>query len=209
MQNWMPLAIRSGTALSGLLLVLFLVVHLAGVIPALAAPEAFEHYAVTLHSSPWLPVLELALATAGLAHIMLSLFKSAQNRQAGNRAKLNSRREQPLAAFASRNKLSAGLITLSFLIIHLQQLRLPRPAAGHERELLLAVLHQPFSLGLYVAACLALGLHLLHGAEAAHRSLGLLTPMNSSKLRNGGRLLAIVIGGGFLLTTLGLAFGDF
>ena len=209
MQNWMPLAIRSCTALSGLLLVLFLLVHLAGVIPALVAPEAFEHYADTLHNSPWQPVGEIALASAGLAHIILSLFKSVQNRQAGNRAKLSSRRDQPLAAFASRNKLIAGLITLNFLVIHLLQLRLHRPGAGHERELLLAVLHQPLSLGLYVAGCLAIGLHLFHGTEAAHRSLGLLSPMNSSYLRSGGRLLAIVIGGGFLLTSLGLAFGEF
>ena len=49
--------------------------------------------------------------------------------------------------------------------------------------------------------------HLLHGAEAAHRNLGLLTPANGPSLRWGGRLLASVIGGGFLLTSLGLALG--
>ena len=86
MQSWMPLAIRSGTAFSGLLLVLFLVVHLAGLIPALAAPLAFEHYADTLHHSAWLPVLELSLAIAVLLHISLSLLKTVQNRQAGNQA---------------------------------------------------------------------------------------------------------------------------
>lgn len=209
MQSWMPLAIRSGTAVSGLLLVLFLVVHLAGLIPALAAPLAFEHYADTLHHSAWLPVLELSLAIAALLHISLSLLKTVQNRQAGNQAQLNSRRNQPLAAFASRHRLIAGLITLSFLAVHLAQLRWPRPVAGQERELLLTVLHQPLNLGLYAAASLAVALHLLHGAEAAHRSLGWLTPLNSWLVRSGGRLLALLIGGGFLLTSLGLAFGEF
>ena len=34
---------RIGSAISGLLLVLFLVVHLAGLLPALMAPVQFEH----------------------------------------------------------------------------------------------------------------------------------------------------------------------
>ena len=40
------------------------------------------------------------------------------------------------------------------------------------------VLQQPLSLVVYAAGSLAIGLHLLHGAEAAHRNLGLLTPTN-------------------------------
>ena len=63
----MPLAIRSGTAFSGLLLVLFLVVHLAGLIPALAAPLAFEHYADTLHHSAWLVLSQLIAVVAHLS----------------------------------------------------------------------------------------------------------------------------------------------
>ena len=83
-----------------------------------------------------------------------------------------------------------------------------RPGAGQGRPLL-TVLHQPLNLGLYAAASLAVALHLLHGTEAAHRSLGWLTPLNSSLVRSGGRLLALLIGAGFLLTSLGLAFGEF
>ena len=52
-----PTLMRTGSALSGLLLVLFLVVHLAGVLPALIAPVQFELYATALHHQPWLPLL--------------------------------------------------------------------------------------------------------------------------------------------------------
>ena len=69
------------------------------------------------------------------------------------------------------------------------------------------MLHQPISLVVYAAGSLAIGLHLLHGAEAAHRNLGLLNPANSPSIRAGGRLLASAIGGGFLLISLGLALG--
>ena len=76
-----------------------------------------------------------------------------------------------------------------------------------ELEVLQRVLQQPISLVMYAAGSLAIGLHLLHGTEAAHRNLGLLTPANGPSIRWGGRLLASVIGGGFLLISLGLALG--
>ena len=198
---------RIGSALSGLLLVLFLVAHLAGVLPALIAPVQFELYAQALHHQPWLPVLEVSLAGTAAAHLSVTVAKTLRNRAAGNTSALRSRRGRPLEALASRSKVAAGLITLGFLALHLMQLRLPRPGDGLEREVLLQVLQQPLSLVVYAAGSLAIGLHLLHGAEAAHRNLGLLTPTNGPSIRLGGRLLAAVIGGGFLLISLGLALG--
>ena len=198
---------RIGSALSGLLLVLFLVVHLAGLLPALIAPVQFELYATALHHQPWLPLLEVGLATAATAHLLVTISKTLSNRRAGNTAPLRSRRGRPLEALASRTKLAAGLITLGFLAMHLLQLRLPRPDDGLEKEMVLQVLQQPISLVIYALGSLAMGLHLLHGAEAAHRNLGLLTPANGPSIRWGGRLLATVIGGGFLLISLALAVG--
>jgi len=198
---------RMGSALSGLLLVLFLVAHLAGVLPALIAPVQFELYATALHHQPWLPWLEGSLAATAVVHLMFTVAKALRNRRAGNTALLRSRRGRPLDALASRSKVAAGIITLGFLALHLQQLRWPRPADGLERELLQQVLQQPLSLVAYAAGSLAIGLHLLHGAEAAHRNLGLLTPTNGSSIRWGGRLLAAGIGGGFLLISLGLSLG--
>ena len=55
---------------------------------------------------------------------------------------------------------------------------------------------------LYGAAGLAAGLHLLHGAEAAHRSLGLLNPGNGRAIRTAGRAVALLLGSGFLLVAL-------
>ena len=101
----------------------------------------------------------------------------------------------------------AGLVTLGFLVIHLRQLRWPRPAAGDEAATLIQVLQHPWNAALYAAAAVALALHLLHGAEAAHRGLGWLTPRNSGVLRTGGGLLAALVGGGFLTVTLMLALG--
>ena len=198
---------RIGSALSGLLLVLFLVVHLAGVLPALIAPVQFELFAQALHHQPWLPVLEASLTATAAVHLSFTVAKTLRNRAAGNTSALRSRRGRPLEALASRSKMAAGMITLGFLALHLMQLRWPRPGDGLEREVLLQVLQQPLSLVIYAAGSLAIGLHLLHGAEAAHRNLGLLTPTNGPSIRWGGRLLAAVIGAGFLILSLGLALG--
>ncbi len=202
-----PAVVRTGAALSGLLLVLFTLVHLGGLIPAVLAPERFEAYASALHSSSWLRPVEIGLAVIAVAHVGITITKAITNRRAGNIAHLSSSRDAPLAALASRSKGMAGLLTLTFLVVHLYQLRWPRPAAGQETAVLSSVLQQPLNAVLYAAAALMLALHLLHGTEAAHRSLGWLSPTNSFALRTGGRLLAALIGGGFLLISLSLALG--
>ena len=199
--------IRLGSASSGLLLILFLVVHLAGLIPALIAPALFEAYASSLHQAAWLPLMEIALAATALIHISLTLLKALGNRRAGNTASLASRRNQPLAALAARSTVAGGMISLGFLVMHLQQLRWPRPLDGGERLALVAVLHNPLNAVVYSAAALAVALHLVHGSEAAHRSLGWLTPTNSRLIRGGGRAMAGLLGVGFLLISLGLALG--
>ena len=198
---------RIGSALSGLLMVVFLVVHLAGLLPALIAPAQFELYATALHHQPWLPILEVSLAGTACVHLIFTAAKTLRNRRAGNTAALRSRRGRPIEALASRSKVAAGMITLGFLTLHLQQLRWPRPVDGLEREVLMQVLQQPTSLLVYGLGSLAIGLHLLHGAEAAHRNLGFLNPVNGPSIRWGGRLLATVIGGGFLLISLELGLG--
>ncbi len=199
--------VRLGTAAAGLLLVLFLVVHLAGVLPAVLAPQRFEAYAAGLHRAAWLPLVELALLAAALLHLGLGLAKAIANRRAGNSASLSSRRGQPLAALAARSQAIGGVGLLLFLAVHLGQLRWPRPSEGAERAALEAVLRQPAMLILYLAAAAAVGLHLLHGSEAAHRSLGLLDAGNGPRIRLGGRLLALVVATGFAAVTVALALG--
>jgi succinate dehydrogenase / fumarate reductase cytochrome b subunit len=199
--------LRRGSAASGLLLVLFLLLHLAGVALAPLAPQRFEAYAAALHRCAWLTAAELALLAVALAHLGLSLLRATANRRAAGGAALRSRRSgplAPLAALAARSQAAGGVLLLLFLAVHLAQLRWPRPLAGGELASLTAALASPWSLALYLAAALALALHLFHGGEAAHRSLGLLQPANGAAIRAAARLLALLIGGGFMAVTLAL-----
>ena len=112
---------------SGLVLVFFIAVHLAGIILAGINPEAFEIYASNLHSSIFLPYLEIVLTTTFIIHIFLTLKKVLKNRSSGNTAILRTRRNDYLGVLASKVQPFTGIILASFLIIHLFQLRFPRP----------------------------------------------------------------------------------
>ena len=198
----LPSAVAAWIAGSGSLLVLFLLLHLAGVSLALLQPQAFEAYATALHQSPWLLPAEGLLSAALLGHLGLTAWKLVANRQAGNRSALVSRRADRWGGWAARSLPLSAAILLLFLAVHLVQLRWPRPPAGLELARLLEVLAQPWWALLYGAAGLAAGLHLLHGAEAAHRSLGLLNPGNGRAIRTAGRAVALLLGSGFLLVAL-------
>jgi succinate dehydrogenase / fumarate reductase cytochrome b subunit len=195
--------------MSGLLLVLFLVLHLGGISLAFFSPPRFEAWAATLHRQSWLPLLEIALAGLLLLHPLLSLARAwrhggARGAVPGARVSRRTGGIEPLVARAGRWMPWSGALLLLFLGVHLLQLRLHRPAAGAELAATLAALAPPAALALYVAAGLALGLHLLHGVESGHRGLGLLEPANGGAIRAAGRALALVLGGGFALLPLAL-----
>ena len=195
--------------ISGLVLVLFLVVHLAGVSLSVVDPAGFERLAEALHRQRWLPPLEVALAATLLLHPLLALLRAASNRQArgAGAGPQRSRRGGGLeaaAALAGRWTPWSGALLLVFLVVHLAQLRLHRPGAGAELEAVLAVLESPLSLVLYALAGGVVGLHLLQGNESAHRSLGWLTPANRDRIRGLGRALALLLGAGFSLVPIAL-----
>jgi succinate dehydrogenase / fumarate reductase cytochrome b subunit len=194
---------------SGLTLVLFLVVHLAAVSLALLDPARFERLAAGLHRQFWLPGAELLLAAALLLHPAVALVRTLRNRRARGPASgpLRSRRaggSEAVVALAGRWAPWSGGVLLVFLVMHLLQLRLHRPAPGDELSALLGALASPIALALYGLAGLAVALHLLHGYESAHRSLGWLDPTNRDRIRRLGRGLALLLGAGFSLLPFAL-----
>ncbi len=185
-----------------MLLVLFLVVHLLGLILAILAPTLFEIYATTLHSSPWLGSFEIGLAVICLTHIFLTLTKTIQNSQTGNTAHLVSRRKGFFAIWAARSQPVGGTFLLLFLFMHLKELRFPRPPSGAEITTLNLVLKSPITIFIYIFAAFSLFLHMFHGLESSQRSLGLLTSENSLFIRTLGRRIAFILSSGFILATL-------
>ena len=191
---------------SGLVLVFFIAVHLAGVIFAGINPDAFEIYASNLHSSLFLPYSEIVLAITFIIHIFLTLKKVLKNRSSGNKAILKTRRNDYLGVLASKVQPFTGVILASFLIIHLLQLRFPRPGDNLELISLKSKLGGFHILVLYSLASISLFFHMVQGIESGHRSLGILSQNNSLNIRYVSRLISIFFGLSYLIMTFYLRF---
>ena len=191
---------------SGLVLVFFIAVHLAGVIFAGINPDAFEIYASNLHSSLFLPYAEIVLATTFIIHIFLTFKKVLNNRLSGNKAILKTRRNDYLGVLASKVQPFTGVILASFLIIHLLQLRFPRPGDNLELISLKSKLGGVHILVLYSLASISLFFHMVQGVESGHRSLGILSQSNSLNIRYISRFISIFFGLSYLVMTFYLKF---
>ena len=191
---------------SGLILVFFIAVHLSGIIFAGINPDAFEIYASNLHSSIFLPYLEIILTIVFLTHIFLTFKKVLKNRSSGNKAVLRTKRNDYLGVLASKVQPFTGVILISFLIIHLFQLRFPRPSDNLELISLKNKLESLHILVLYALASVSIFFHMVHGVESGHRSLGILNTSNSLNIRYISRLISIFFGISYLIMTFYLRF---
>jgi succinate dehydrogenase / fumarate reductase cytochrome b subunit len=190
---------KAWMAISGLLLVGFLIAHLAGNLLLFIDQDGsvFNSYAETLSSNPLLPVAELILATLFIAHIALGLRVSSQNREA------RKQRYRVTASHGGRTAGSAtmlvtGILILIFLVIHILDFRLDETA--HD-DMALAVRNRlgsgsgAWTYGIGVAA---LGLHLSHAFSSAFQTLGINHPKYDLAIKLAGRAIGVILGLGFL-----------
>lgn len=191
----------------GLLLCVFLVVHLGGNLLLYRGPGAYDAYAEALHKQEWL----VKLAEAGLVvlfglHIVVSLWTTKQNRGARpddyalRRAKVENR-SIPLAP--SYWMLGTGLIVLVFLIVHLGDFTWNLWHQPPDQDVLpfqkaLYIMNQPVSFWLYVVGSVLLGVHLAHGFGSAFRSVGVRHPKYTPLIWWFGVIFAVAMGLGFL-----------
>ena len=191
---------------SGLALVFFIAAHIAGIIFAGINPDGFEIYASNLHSNIFLPYFEIVLALTFIIHVYLTLKKVLKNRSRGNKAILKSRRNDYLGVLSSKVQPFSGVVLVSFLIIHLLQLRFPRPSEDLELTSLKRNLEGVHILFLYSLASISLFFHMVHGIESGHRSLGILSQSNSLNIRYISRIISIFFGLSYLIMTFYLRF---
>jgi succinate dehydrogenase / fumarate reductase cytochrome b subunit len=186
-------------ALSGLLLLGFLVFHLAEnlLIYADRQGSAFDQYVHTLTSFAWLPLAELALAALFLVHIVQAVRVSLQNR-AARRTPYVLNPGHGGRTLASTSMLVTGSVVLLFLLVHLLQFRFaPEDERHGMAHLVRSQFAQPLTLGVYLLGLIALGIHLAHGLQSALQSLGLSHPRFTPLVRRLALLLAVLLVLGF------------
>ncbi|MBI5507664.1 MAG: succinate dehydrogenase cytochrome b subunit [Deltaproteobacteria bacterium] len=173
-------------ALTGLVLVAFLVGHMVGNLQVLGGQEPLNAYAAFLHSKPALLwVVRSGLILAAVLHIVSSVRLTWLNNAA--RPVAYAVKRPILSSFASRNMLVTGLVVFAFLVYHLLQFtwRLTNPAFSqlHDAQgrldvysMVVLSFSERLIAGAYVVALLLLGLHLWHAIGSTFQSLGLTTP---------------------------------
>ncbi len=209
-------------ALSGLSLVGFVVVHLLGNL-TLYAPTGtdFNAYAAFLESfGGFLTVAEISLVVLFATHsgsALLAQWGNQQARPKGYRLWKSKNGNTP-SSKASRNMAISGSVLLIFLIIHIIQFRFGPSIAegysvvqnGHEirdlYRLVSEVLHQPWAVGLYAAAMVALGFHLNHAIWSATQSLGLVRLAASNRFRLAAGLVGVLLAVGFFFLPFWIYF---
>jgi succinate dehydrogenase / fumarate reductase cytochrome b subunit len=166
-------------ATTGLLLCLYLIIHLLGNLTLYAGETAFNQYVLTLSSiKPLVRVIEVILALIFLAHIVNALRLVIENRKAKsggykvNQASANS-------SIFSRMMGFTGSILFIFLVVHLQTIWYHFQTEHESGEFYQILMDGRIGFGneliaiLYIVAMLFLGFHLKHGFQSAFQTFGI------------------------------------
>lgn len=179
-------------ALTGMFLIIFLVVHVAGNLQLLNLSEegriAFNEYTVFMTTFPLIKVVSYVLYFSILFHAIEGLWLTAQNRKARPKRYKHYKPSQT-SIWSSRNMGVLGTVILAFIVLHMGQFwytykwgEVPTITVDGEimRDMATVVV-ATFTDGdwglifvlIYVISMIAIAFHLWHGFESFFQSLGI------------------------------------
>jgi succinate dehydrogenase / fumarate reductase cytochrome b subunit len=166
-------------AVTGAILFLFVIGHMAGNMLLYRGPEALNAYAAHLQAlGALLWAVRLGLLAATAAHVWAATALTITNWRA---QPLGYREREYLAStYASRTMVWSGPILALFVIYHIAHFTLgsvhPAFVPGNVYHNVVTGFQQPLVSAFYILAMLALGLHLYHGAWSMLQTLGVNHP---------------------------------
>lgn len=201
---------------TGVIFILYVLLHMYGNLKALAGQEAFDEYAHHLRTfgEPMLPYggllwgVRIVLILALVGHVYAALKLIGRN-NAARPVKYQVKKNLG-STLASRTMRWGGLALFAFIVFHLIQFTLVKPNFNSSADAA-AIKESPFVmisaafalwwvLLIYVVAMVALGMHLYHGIYSASQTMGLnATATARARARALGAVLAAVVVIGFLI----------
>ena len=199
-------------AITGAVLVGFVIVHMLGNLQVFEGPEKLNAYGRFLHGVPeilWAARLSLLVAVALhiTATIQLALKKSSA------RPITYNKRDAIVSSYASRTMYWSGPILLAFIIYHLLHLTvgLVHPGGDYVEGDVYHNLVEGFQVwyvsAWYIFSMILLGLHLRHGFWSMFQSLGINHPRHTPILKKTALGLAVVIVAGYVSIPLSVLLG--
>ncbi len=171
-------------AASGILFILYVLLHMYGNLKAFAGHDAYNEYAAHLRTlgEPMLPgsgflwIMRVVLIVALVVHVYAAL--ALWRRAATARSTRYVMKKNLASSFSSRWMRWGGITILLFLIWHLLNFTIGKVnvaggATNDPYNLLVDTFDTWWMTVIYLLAMVALGLHLHHGTWSAAQTLGL------------------------------------
>lgn len=199
-------------AFTGLSLLLFLVAHLGGNLLFLLGPDAFNQYSHKLISNPLIYVAEGGLLAVFLVHVLKTTSRFAFNLAARRdryavRAWARTKNPKSRKSLSSTTMILSGTLTLLFVITHLVTFKFGSyyETSNGLRDLYrleLEVFQRPAYVAFYLVCMSVILFHLWHGVSSAAQSFGVNSPPWTPRIVTLGRVLSVLIAGGFFIIPL-------
>jgi succinate dehydrogenase / fumarate reductase cytochrome b subunit len=198
-------------AVSGVVLILYLIAHLLGNLQVFMGAERFDDYARFLRIEPALLwTIRIVVLIMVILHIWASISLAVLNkfeaRPVGYVKKKNAG-----STYASRTMYWSGPIILAFVIYHLMQFTWGVGGTpfeeGQAYQNLVAGFQVPVISIFYVIAMALLMLHLYHGAWSLFQTLGVNHPRYTPLLRRLAKVLSILLFLGFISIPISVMAG--
>ncbi len=205
-----PVGKKALMAVSGIILFLYVLVHMLANLQVYAGPGALDRYAQFLRVSP--PLLWTArviLLAALVVHVVAGVQLWLQKRTA--RPTGYAEYHPVVASPASRTMIWSGVLIFAFVVYHLLDLTIgtanPDFEEGRVFHNVIVSLARGGADVAYLVATVALGFHLWHGLKSMFQSLGWMSARWVRPERRFAVLFAVIIAVGFATIPLAVAFG--
>jgi succinate dehydrogenase / fumarate reductase cytochrome b subunit len=204
-------------AVSGILMLLYLIAHMIGNLKVFTGRESFNHYSHWIRTigEPAVPaqttltIIRVALVVAVVAHFWAAISLWRQARRARPERYVT---KKPVAqTYAARTMRWGGVIVLLFIVWHLLDLTVgvvnPDGTDSTPYDRLVASFSNPFITAFYVLALVLLGMHLRHGIWSVTQTLGQSNRRRERTVNAFAIVFSTALTAGFLLVPISVLFG--
>jgi succinate dehydrogenase / fumarate reductase cytochrome b subunit len=204
-------------AVSGLIMLAYLVVHLYGNLKIFFGPREIDDYAVWLryvgapfmHHEWVLWLTRIVLVAAVVAHAVTAYQLSRRDIKARPSKYVHKRAR---SSYATRTMRWGGVILGLFVVWHILDLTTGTVHSGgfqdlHPYENVVDTFSTWYGNVIYIVAMLALGLHIRHGVWSAAQTLGVSSRAWDRALKISANVFALLLTAGFISIPVGVMTG--
>ncbi|MEM8711221.1 MAG: succinate dehydrogenase, partial [Planctomycetota bacterium] len=189
--------------------------NLALFLPVEDARPLYNAYSALLVANPLIKVISYVLYLNILAHVVVSLVLTIQNRTARGEQRYSLERSSRTSPWYARSMGVLGTVLLGFLVVHMKtfwyeyhwgEVGLDENGKKDLYGIVTAAFAREWYVALYVGCMLALGYHLLHGVSSAFRTIGVYHSHHALWLERVGMVFAVVVSAAFAVIPVWMYF---